>query len=449
LAIHENTLHDKASTDRRTTTVFPKKRKKVVFMCALCAQSYYSTHLRGIIEMNHKIITLFVLSFIIVSSITFDDAYANANNSTRVAITQIEYTQDETIKAGCGSSIQGQVTDITYIIQDEQLVQTIYPHSAIFFEVPADNFAEGNYKIKCSYNFGDGPIESEWKEFSISGIVDSAEPPRTDLYNTLPDFTTQAIAPYLFTNEVDMKYDPDTKDLTISWNFGVNPDRETCNSKTEFYQENYTSINPLTYDPNRVYLNFEGYNKNTFGDGSLTLKNTNLTNSEINCQGSLTINIKTIHPSKYTDEFSLYMTFFEVISPDKRSSTPQVGYRAEGIRVLNEAIFITTSLAEINASPCGNFTKGSDKWSFVELVHDITGPTLTIFNTVDGCFTDNTGTVLGFSSPFQSSTTQTLSNKNGGGCSGDCTAPTIGVDKNGIRVTGFSVWVDSKVPRYC
>lgn len=347
--------------------------------------------------MKYTIITLLLLSFVLVSSITFDDAYANVNNSSRIALSQIEYTQDETIKASCGPPHYGQVTDITYTIQDEQLVQTIYTGSAMFFEVQANNFAEGNYKIKCSYNFGDGPIESEWKEFSIvSLIVDFAQykktivldPPLTDLVNTPPEDYTKAFLSY-YPNEVDMKYDPDTKDLTISWNFGISPDRESCNSKTEFYQQNYTSIIPLTFDPNRDYLNFEGYNNTIFGDGNLYLKNTDLTNSKIDCKGSLTINIETIHPSNYTDEFSLYMTFFEVISPDKRSSTPQVGYRAEGIRVLNEAIFITTSLAEINASPCGNFTKGTDKWSFVELIHDRTDSKLTTFDTVDGCYTDS------------------------------------------------------------
>lgn len=188
MEIHENTLHGKSSTNRRSRAVFHKKRKKVVFMCALCAQSYYSTHLRGIIEMNYKIITLFVLSFIIVSAITFDDAFAESGDISlnlsppTLEFIQTEYIHNEMIPAKCISDDPKPTNSITWIIIDADterpyLFSTVNGSAEYSFKAW---FPEGDYKIKCKTNFVGGHNESEWKSFSIvSGIVDFAQYKKT------------------------------------------------------------------------------------------------------------------------------------------------------------------------------------------------------------------------------------------------------------------------------
>jgi len=377
--------------------------------------------------MKYQIIVV-LLSIIIVSSITFDDAFAIQykqnehplinqhsidiqNTTTIIIFNEKSYTQEDTLTLTCADKHAG-VAGVKWFIKNTDNGKITASMQSQTYSFLGSELEVGDYSIKCRIGFGDSHrSHSEWVSFSIINeiIVDLAAHPQT-------------------INYVDMIFNSTAKDLTIFWNFGINPDRESCNSKTEFYQSNYTNITPLTFDLNRDYLNFEGYHTDTLNDGSLGIINTDLTNSEIDCQGSITINTETIHPSNYTDEFSLYMTFFEVISPDKRNDSKyEDDIRPDGIIILNEANFITSSIIDIQELQCGNLNPSTDTWRFVELVHDITGSTLTTFATVDACFTD--------SSQIPPSIPQTIDEKkNGsGGCSGDCTAPTMGVDKNGVR----------------
>jgi len=396
-----------------------------------------------------KIISLLLLSVLVTLSITFDESFAHPdpphkNDPTHqyylptLIFDEKDYPQDSTIPATCIPDDSKSVRSLDWRIVNTDIHRSVLheKHQQEDYSFLAD-FEEGNYKINCRTGFvGGGYSLSEWKEFSISGIVDSAEPPSTDLYNGLPDFTTQAIHTAYFTNEVDMKYDPVTKDLTIYWNFGISPDRESCNSKTEFVKRNYQSLEPLRYAQGKDYFHFEGTNTDTLSVGGLGLKHTDLITSKIECEGSLTFNLETTHQSNYTDEFALYMTFFEVISPDQRNNSRYTDdIRADGKIVLNEAQFVTTTLGDLESATCGELNSSTDEWRFVELIYDRTGPTLITFDTVEGCYTDSNQIPL--------SIQQTLyKKKNGSGNSPP--PPTFGKNKNYDQIVTYGFCFNAK-----
>lgn len=374
--------------------------------------------------MSKLVITsLLILSFIIISSISFDEVFAlelKDHTPPTIIYDRIAYDENATVNLRCVNYDPIGVRKVMWTVPRTDQHERVHVERLLDYSFPATRFLEDGDKIKCKLVWDDRHTIS-------SGWVTSSNFKSLLTYDGI---SVKLVEDQSITNNVDMDYNPTTKDLTISWDFGDNPDRDTCNSKTEFYQDNYTSINPIKYDSGGGYHNFEGYNKDTLGEHSLTISDTDLIESEIDCQGSLTIYIDTLHPSNYTDEFSLYMTFFEVISPDKRNDVKyQDDIRPDGIIVLNEANFITSDIIDIEERVCGNLDPGMDDWRFVELVHDITGATLTKFATVEACFTDSNSNQT--SPPIEQ--TQSKKKNNGSGCSGDCTAPTIGVDKSGVR----------------
>lgn len=377
--------------------------------------------------MRNLLILLSILSVIIISVVSFEDVFAEkSEHIPHVKPTFIfeerDYNQSETITATCINNDHRNVRNYQWIISDITKGipsnHTNTKSKLTVFSISASDFSPGNYMIKCSVILSDTHKTSVGSFFfSIIAVPPDSPPDSIDIIN-----------------DVDMSYDGITKDLTISWDFGENLYRDSCNSKTEFYQDNYLSLTPLRYDPDGEYLNFEGYNKNTFGDGSLSLRNTDLTNSIIDCKGEIIFNIETQHPSDFTDEFSLYMTFFEVINLDDRDEPQYDSIRSDGIIPLNAAQFVTTMKGDIESAKCGELDPKYDQWRFVELIYDITGATKTVYESLDGCYSDNPSS-LPYSIKEIADTSQTKKKNSGGGgnCSGDCTSPTIGLDKNGVR----------------
>lgn len=343
-----------------------------------------------------------------------------------------EYFTNATINTTCVDDVGGGMEYVTWNILDKQTnIETPITISYLEHSFPASDLGVGDFEIQCDIKFNRGHNESSlWETFSIISETVEELPPALKIVDPRPGTPPPPGNSTDITNYVDMTYNPDSKNLTISWNFGDNPHRESCNSKTEFYQENYLSLNPLTYDPTRHYLTFEGYNKNTFENGPLYLKNTDLLNSEIQCADEMIFNIESEHVSNFTDEFRLYMTFFEVILPDYRGEPQYDDIKPNGIMPLNAAQFVTTMKGDIESAKCGELDPSTDKWRFVELIYDVTGPSKTVYETLDGCYSDNPGEPYSIK---EIAVIETKKKSSGSGCSGDCTSPTIGLDKNGVR----------------
>lgn len=126
--------------------------------------------------MNYKIITLFVLSFIIVSSITFDEAFAHPQApavgvAPTVILEQKEYYQNDSIKIICVPEHAQFVKSIAWIIQSEVLDKRIKTtHQPAEYSFSLDTV--GEYEIKCRTNYGDSHTTSnDWLKFSILPFV--------------------------------------------------------------------------------------------------------------------------------------------------------------------------------------------------------------------------------------------------------------------------------------
>ena len=124
------------------------------------------------------------------------------------------------------------------------------------------------------------------------------------------------ITPAYATNEIDIDFDPNTLVTSISWDFGNNPDRESCVSFSKAYFDPYR--NGVQYDtPTKQWdgLNYE--DATTQSGNSLIDPYTN-SDSVIDCTGNFTFSQYDVHtPSSamvkdYATE--LIMSFGEVLN---------------------------------------------------------------------------------------------------------------------------------------
>jgi len=154
-------------------------------------------------------------------------------------------------------------------------------------------------------------------------------------------------------NEIEIDFDPNTLMTNISWDFGNNPDRETCNSKTETY-----------FDPYRNGYRYEtplkSWNGLNYEDAVTTTNNTmaeSFANSDsiIDCKGNISFSqyeVHTPHPGKDYDT-ELFMSFGEVLKDGS-------------ITALNEAdIQISTVYVYPHTQNC-NFDQ-FDKTTFIDV----------------------------------------------------------------------------------
>lgn len=370
----------------------------------------YTISCTVIFNDNHAI-TSDVKSFSVIADSPDPIVY----QSPTLTFDERDYNQDETLEATCINNDSSNVKKYQWVISDvtkkKKVNHTNEKTQLSTFSISGTEFTVGNnYKIKCNVIFPDSSkVYGDWIDFSIVVTPPDSPPDSIDI-----------------TNDLDMIYNPDSKNLTISWNFGDNPHRDSCNSKTEIRQGNYVSLNPLTYAIGGSFFSFEGYNKDTFGDGGLVLENTDLTNSEIQCADEMVFNIESTQVSNFTDWFALYMTFFEVIAPDYRGEPQYDNISPNGIIPLNEAQFVTSMKIDIESLTCEEIGSIYDEWRFVELIHDITGFTKTVYKSVDGCSIDDSSSL-----PYlMKEIADTHSKKKKGG--GDIGTPpsTFGKDKN-------------------
>jgi len=136
-------------------------------------------------KQNHYHLTfaIIIFSFLILSIVPFDDAYANFNNkptnqynSPQIIFENREYTQDETITATCTPDDQKPTTNIIWrvIHQSPPREQFVFTHESENFSFFAGDYPVGEYTINCRTNFGDGHTISDRLKFKIiPGVIQS------------------------------------------------------------------------------------------------------------------------------------------------------------------------------------------------------------------------------------------------------------------------------------
>jgi len=209
--------------------------------------------------------------------------------------------------------------------------------------------------------------------------------------------------------EVDINFNKDTKDISISWNFGEN--RESCHAKTEIWLNNVR------------YYYFGEYN-NELIPGQKVVGITD--EEEIDCSGDMILNF-----SDFTDAevnaFGLFMDFAMKEFQTQKINLAEIGF-----------IYNTKS----NPGPitCG---VASHFDSFTDFVDLVIGPKIAIKTKVVDSFCESgiPQPIIQFSAGINSQyINPDLQKKKGnGGCS-DCTPPTLGLDKTYKRIVddGFS-----------
>lgn len=108
---------------------------------------------------------------------------------------------------------------------------------------------------------------------------------------------------YATTNEIEIDFDPNTLKTWITWDFGENPDRDSCVSYSKSYLDPYR--NGVRYETPTKVWNGLNYNDPTNSD------------STIDCKGKLVFSLWDVHNRAkvnyyYTTE--LTMSFGEVLS---------------------------------------------------------------------------------------------------------------------------------------
>jgi len=129
--------------------------------------------------MTRTIIGLFLFSFLIMSVVSFEDAYANINNNPTnqynpptIIFDEREYTQDEIITLTCIPDDQKPTTNIIWFLWYEEIDRTEFKHAKTVLSLNASDYIPGDYSIKCRTNFGNGHVASEWVYFTIMPVYE-------------------------------------------------------------------------------------------------------------------------------------------------------------------------------------------------------------------------------------------------------------------------------------
>jgi len=394
--------------------------------------------------MKYQIITiLLLLSFILISSIPFDDAFAHSDNNTSNHYHYYDpptfefdtrpYIYGELITATCTPDNSKPTTSIVWkVVNTDTRTEVIYErHQSETFSFLA-NFDEGNYKIKCRTNFGDGHNGTPWVTFSIIQeiIVDLAQHPQ-------------------ITNYVDINYNPTIHNVSIEWDFGVS-DNRTCYTKTDFGID-YMINGTITHDPYHTF----------FGDDIVlydvySMSNDDIVNEDmaiISCEGEISFNITDFELLNDFSGFEFWMTFYEKIN-DTVYILNEVGM------IYSEDVVITPyscldSVLDLHASIYYDVTKHlkiTDRDMFMKacnsIVESYDGIIPVSYTSVDSVTYEeypphNTHIPQSTHNTHNTHNTE-KKNNNGSGCSGDCTAPTIGEDNQGKRFVDYGLILNNK-----
>jgi len=283
------------------------------------------------------------------------------------------------------------------------------------------------------------------------------------------------------TNSATVTFDGVTGQAIMTWDFGTHSARDSCIVKTDFHviPDNIDPVDALDADVvGKVFL---GDNTNSLYDLSgITFETIfndagKLTESTIPCTGSMTFDI----PSGYHyDDIQLFMTFGEIINSsdvathsgsylDMDTIDEEFDSTTIKVNTLHEITIQYTNYIEFAPLQCG----GANAWELgTEYFKDKYFPdtiiTLDVKNvcdqnadgestnpdgtsgndhetktTANGAFPTTGDYYLVFPSPTPEPEPTPETKKNGGGgCSGDCTPPTFGKDKDGRQIVegGFS-----------
>ncbi len=165
--------------------------------------------------------------------------------------------------------------------------------------------------------------------------------------------------------ELDINLNNTTNDILINWNFGENPDRNICFSKTEIY---IASDNGMT-----TYLYF-GDDKTIIQQGGMTgfaaIVHQEHEKTVIPCEGDITVNVAEFGVSSNYSEYYVFMSFYETDTNDS-------------VIPLNEASVIYTSLETKRGLECNDISFDTFPRT-TDYVHD-TEKTVTTILSRDVC----------------------------------------------------------------
>ena len=148
------------------------------------------------------------------------------------------------------------------------------------------------------------------------------------------------IAPAYATNDISIDFNPESLETNISWDFGTNSNRESCNTKTEarynYYEDDDTRVSvPL--------VSFNGTDWEHTQDGHLYMKKAFAdSDSEIDCKGSINFSATALFPDHEVvnkHAFSIFMSFAEVLENGD-------------INPLNEAAIMINNMETIDYGAC-------------------------------------------------------------------------------------------------